>query len=1136
MVLASDGSVVSSVMNAGAPGSIYLTAAGTIQLSGSLTGQTMLPGLAGGMFSIARTDLSGTLPLAVSDLARFRDSGFDALSLSSAGALSLQGTGQVAFGRSLTLSAPVITGSGSDSITLSAPYVQVTNTGLPPSASASTGNAAITLAGTWLDVTGAVIFSGFGNVTLHADRDLRLSDLEYTMSSQDYEWHGALSTAGNLILQAAMVYPTTASVFNINAGGKVTVQPSGTVINGPIYSAGGSLTIQAGSGIEQDGVLAAPLGNITLNSLNGRIYLAPGSLTTTKGSVAAGGQDLPVLYGTADAGLGDSVWGVINKAQTTSQTAYAAVTDAPAKSISINGSEVIVANGATLDVSGGGSILTYQFFSSYTGTNNPLTGSFVILPDNSIVLPGKGVYLSGINGLPAGTYSVLPAQFAFLPGAMVVTDLNYSYTLATGKQTLTSDGYPIAGGYITSMGTNIRSPVMEAYKVRPASVVLSQGTFVQQVLTAGAGGSVGLVGNTTILNGTIAAAALPGYAGGSISLSGTGVVVQQAGVSLTQGFGFSTPVPAGLANTLTIAASSLNGMGFESISLGVSGSGLPSASTVEIKPGVTLQAANITLGATSTINIDAGAQVLALAAPGDTGQAAFVSPAGTLNVGANAVIHASNGLVLQTASIAVDPTATLVADHSSVNLQGSTVTIYDPSVVSRPSGAGLFLTTSQWSALTGIFENITVASLSDLVFGGSFNFSTPGRLNTLTIDAARIMDSVAGSTVVLGAAGSISVQNTGAAAGPATAAAASSITLAAPQITVGKGSVLFDGFGTVNLNAQNDLVFKGTGALQTGGGNLSMTASRVATSYYMDAGSYTAANFTVNAGSGTVTIAAGSGAPGAVATPGGTLEIDASEIDISTLVQIPSGQIKLVATGNINLASGARLSLPGTVYAPGGVVYLTSTNGGAVNANSGSLIDVSAGPQGDAGSINLYAPVGGVTPAGNISGQAAGGLGGSFSIITNAISDFSGLNAKLFAGGFSNSLNIEASTGNIAIAGTDTVRARSVTMTADSGSIELSGAINVSQPGQGGTVSLYAGQDVTLDSNSFINAQGTGAGGSGGNVMLYVDKGRLWLSQGRSSTSPALLPRSAARSRSETRLLLHLHPAAAEAEAQHRLT
>ena len=74
--------------------------------------------------------------------------------------------------------------------------------------------------------------------------------------------------------------------------------------------------------------------------------------------------------------------------------------------------------------------------------------------------------------------------------------------------------------------------------------------------------------------------------------------------------------------------------------------------------------------------------------------------------------------------------------------------------------------------------------------------------------------------------------------------------------------------------------------------------------------------------------------------------------------------------------------------------------------------------------------------AGNIQNQVALGKGGSFSLVTNSIGDFSGLNQKLAAGGFNKALNIEASTGDITIAASDYVRPAShvtVTLTADSG-------------------------------------------------------------------------------------------------------
>ena len=119
-----------------------------------------------------------------------------------------------------------------------------------------------------------------------------------------------------------------------------------------------------------------------------------------------------------------------------------------------------------------------------------------------------------------------------------------------------------------TMGTGIRSPQAEAYEVRPASVVLAQGDFETQTSTAGAGGSVTITGSTTILNGTILANPLPGYSGGSIALSGNNVTVQASTAALPSGFGFDTPVPSGLSNTLTIAAPSLSGQGFQTIGLG----------------------------------------------------------------------------------------------------------------------------------------------------------------------------------------------------------------------------------------------------------------------------------------------------------------------------------------------------------------------------------------------------------------------------------------------------------------------------------------------------------------------------------------------------------------------------------------
>src|SRR5271157_5815733 len=511
------------------------------------------------------------------------------------------------------------------------------------------------------------------------------------------------------------------------------------------------------------------------------------------------------------------------------------------------------------------------------------------LPIRARIIPSPAVGSSfPTTVLPSRTYSLLPATdasgnptaYAYMPNAVIITQQGTA--TASSTPSLSSDGYPIVAGYATTVGTTLRAPQPTAYVVRPASTVLAQGYFTTQSATAGDAGSVTLAGKTTILNGAILANALSGYSGGSIALSGSLVTVQPSATALPTGFGFSTPVPAELAGTLNVAASSLSGKGFNTIGLGFSNLADPvdsiTASQVTLKAGLVLQAENIIVAAQNLITLEPGAQVLALALPGDTGQASLISPTGKAVIGPNAVVHASDVISLQTASL--DLQGTLFSDHSSINLTSSSIT-FIPDGTPRPSGSGLFLTSSQWASFGNTFDNIALATASDLVFNGTFDLSAK---NSLTIDAARLMDVAAGSTVTVEAQ-SITLQNTGAATPVPGATRTSQITLVAPEMQIGEGNILFDTFSTVNLNAPNDLTFRGIGSLSTGGGDLNIATSRLTTSYYLEPVNasvppvYTAANFAINTGTGKVTISAGGGSPGIASTPGGSLAITAGGID-----------------------------------------------------------------------------------------------------------------------------------------------------------------------------------------------------------------------------------------------------------------
>ncbi len=142
---------------------------------------------------------------------------------------------------------------------------------------------------------------------MEAGRDIRLTDTFYS-GNGILKWSGQLRTLADLTLKAARAYPTTLSSFTLNAGGKVTILPADTPIDAPIFSAGGSLTIQAGKGVEQRGFLAAPMGTISLQATgnDARVYLADGSVTTTRG-------DVSVKYGDFQSALGDNIWGIPDK-------------------------------------------------------------------------------------------------------------------------------------------------------------------------------------------------------------------------------------------------------------------------------------------------------------------------------------------------------------------------------------------------------------------------------------------------------------------------------------------------------------------------------------------------------------------------------------------------------------------------------------------------------------------------------------------------------------------------------------------------------------------------------------------------------------------------------------------------------
>ena len=342
------------------------------------------------------------------------------------------------------------------------------------------------------------------------------------------------------------------------------------------------------------------------------------------------------------------------------------------------------------------------------------------------------------------------------------------------------------------------------------------------------------------------------------------------------------------------------------------------------------------------------------------------------------------------------------------------------------------------------------------------------------------------------------MQNSGSSSTAAAVATnAGQISFTGDNINVGNGDVLFSGFSNIALNSTGDVTFKGAGSLATGGADLQINAARVTTTSGLKKtdGTYQAADFLVVAGSsksdsnpaGSITLTDSGGVQGTTSVAGGTLEFLAKSIDDSTKIQVGGGDIKLVAVGagtadGVFLRSGGQILAQGTDSAPGGRVTLKAASG-SIALDAGSVINVDAGTQGDAGSITLSAPVGGVSIRGTLSGKANGGAGGSFTLDTNQLTDtdVSDLITTLASGGFTQSVDLRTSQGNIDIVSNDTLTAKNIKLTADSGEINVSGTLDASGA-QGGDVELYAQNNVEIYGT--INAQATAAGAQGGEVLL----------------------------------------------------
>ena len=1043
--------------------------------------------------------------------------------------------------------------------------------------------------------------------------------------------NGTFVMAGDLTLKSSIIYPVTGANFTavafnhdddgaaVSSGGtkgSITVLPGG-LAKLPL-SALGSLSLQADT-ITQSGMLAAPFGTITLGReasgsgvadpmsglqapVTSRIVLSDGSVTTVSGIDRLTGVALSVPYGTS---IDGTSWTAPSEKVDSTDPAGTEITGTGlrGKSVVIGGAEIQMEGGSVVDIRGGGLVTARQWVSGLRGTKdilNDASGSWAILPGYRSPFTPKGygegmvptgstlILRQGIDGLPAGTYTLLPASYGTLPGAYLVSRSGESYL---SGRFIKPDGTAIVAGTLHNGLDPALSPsgVAELFEISSPGVISSKSeyrilngdTFFSALPSSGRGADGGnlklLASSAMNLAGTVSTLASQGGRAASIDVAGSSPMLVT---------GSSGPWESPADGTILLDATILSSWKAGSLLIGgtrtVTSAGeikiTPIAESLTLDNGVRLEGAEVILAAaprTYVVKKDETIASIAEALGGEvteedllaanqlaadaeltTGQILKVpgshgsvrlsdgsavvssggaSPSTLLLEGNGALLRVGHaeGIVRRTGfdpiATGIDgatPLASLVLGQDvlisgdGVTLDSTSETTVDPLASITAKGvrlsSGLISVNGEdpgalalsGTLLEGLNSSATLKSLSltsystMILHDGSVLGSE--NLGSLVIRAAAIIGDGGSASL---RARSLSVDNGSASSLPDSYTTPETIggtlEITAQTLSLGSGQLRIEGFEGMSANASKGISLSGKGGLSVAG-NVEIKAPVIV--------GLGGASTGIRA-DGTMVMDLVGNDPGALKPGlGASLTFTGSTVTADIPVLAPSGSISIESTsGDLNLSAlldvgGTAKSFPGVIkYTDAGVISLSSQ--GDIKLNTGSDLNLSAqAAAGSAGTLRLTAPNGTLLMEGEgnpfRASKGNGGKAGTF------LADFFGYNGGnlnplqviLKPAGFTEKQDLRIRNGDVTLAD---ATARSFRLSADSGSIMVTGTINASGK-TGGTIGLFAGQSVILESGSVLDVHGEklDAAGKGGLINLEAGSSpsAVIASQGRVDT------------------------------------
>ncbi|WP_233839096.1 filamentous haemagglutinin family protein [Paraburkholderia sp. ZP32-5] len=922
----------------------------------------------------------------------------------------------------------------------------------------------------------------------------------------------------------------------LSAGGTLLVDATDIVQGGTVRAPSGSLIF--GVGDASDAATKTQFDSLPLVATNS-VTFASGSVT----SVSNDGAIIP--FGATVDGVEWQFNPIANA------NAAPDLSAPPSKFIGANGSSVALNAGATIDLSGGGDLQAAEWVPGTGGTRDVLSQysvSFASNPSGTAVpvnvgasnvyaiLPGvqapvaaydpifaqslqpttnangtaatttqsagvgqaalngavgQSVYLSGVPGLPAGFYTLLPGRYATLPGAYRLTVSAASGSVVPGASQTLPDGTVAVAGYWGNALTGSRSATPTLFNVQSGEVWQQ---YSQYTLT----GANAFFTNAAAKAGNVVPQ-LP-VDGGQLVLAATSALALGAKLDTTAGDG-GAPAEIDIASQdiqivgsgetalqgyLQISAADLNALDAGSLLIGgtrtLTTSGItidalansvvvsndaadpltgpeillvtktdPSGNDTNAQNGLRIDAGSVieaqgTYPAAKDVPITIGAAADSNGTGGVSGDGSLVRVSngadavvtrvntsdaatnpGQLTIGAGATLSGGQSLTLDSSGN-LQFDPTAAFSANTIAVDGSVITFTDQTGEAAAALPGFVIGAGQLAQLSNTNQLILrTSNVTNFDGNVTVTFGTDVDLSAPTFASNGGAVTLNGQHIEF--TNEVGASTTTAAGGNGT------LTVNANEIDFGTGDRTASGFASATFNATGGIVGEGTGSFDFGAMPVTMSAPV----YIADTGS----NQTIKT-TGALNLNAATGTALSLTPVGGELSFIGGALnDNGATISAPSGDVSLEATmGDLTIGDGSLVSSAGvakqffdvTVLASAGSISLTADQG-TVNVAKGATLDFSgANGQGAAGSVALSAPEQIVNLNGTLKGNSAlGGQGGSFSLDTGGAVDLDSLATTLASSGVNNTITVETHAGNLTLSADNTITARGVSLTADGG-------------------------------------------------------------------------------------------------------